>query len=224
MQEMSVTTDDFSRDDLLHRRDGLLHRRAFVGLGAATLALVVPHRVGAQSSEQAGLIEDVNGQGFAEAGLARRALAREAPVFIADRVRTAEASRLTLQLGRRTRVRLGELARLTIDRYLVDAGGEITLEAGAMLFDRPSGAPPSPLQVRSSFGLIAVRGTRFFAGPSGGVFGVFVQRGRVVVAGGGQQVELQQGQGTDLRYPGAAPSPPKTWGDGRIKAALASVT
>jgi len=214
---MSVTIYD------LRRRD-LLHRRSLFGLGAAALALVMPRRAGAQSAEQAGLIEDVNGQGFAETGLARRALTREAPVFIADRVRTGEASRMTLQLGRRTRVRLGELARVTIDRYLVDAGGEITLEAGAMLFDRPSGAPPAPMQVRSSFGLIAVRGTRFFAGPSGGVFGVFVQRGRVVVSGGGQQVTLQQGQGTDIRYPGAAPTPPNTWGDGRVRAALASVT
>src|SRR5262245_46510492 len=214
---MSVTIDD------LRRRD-LLHRRSFFGVGAAAFALFMPRCADAQSSEQAGLIEDVNGQGFAEAGLARRALTREAPVFIADRVRTGEASRLTLQLGRRTRVRMGELARITIDRYLVDAGGEITLEAGAMLFDRPAGAPPSPVQVRSSFGLIAVRGTRFFAGPSGGVFGVFVQRGRVVVAGGGQEVVLERGQGTDIRYPGGPPSPPRTWGDGRIKAALASVT
>jgi len=205
------------------RRDDLLHRRSFVSLAAAALALFMPRRAGAQSAEQAGLIEDVNGQGFAEAGLARRALAREAPVFIADRVRTAEASRLTLQLGRRTRVRLGENARVTIDRYLVDAGGEMTLEAGAMLFDRPSGAPPAPVQVRSPFGLIAVRGTRFFAGPSAGVFGVFVQRGRVVVSGGGQQVTLEHGQGTDIRYPGAPPTPPKTWGDGRIRAALDSV-
>jgi hypothetical protein len=200
-----------------------LHRRSFVGLGAAALALLVSRPASAQRAEQAGLVEEINGQGFAEAGAARRALAREAPVFIADRVRTGDASRLTMQLGRRTRVRLGEQARITIDRYLVDAGGEITLESGAMLFDRPSGSAPAPVQVRSPFGLIAVRGTRFFAGPSAGVFGVFVQRGRVVVAGGGQQVELRRGEGTDIRYPGAAPTPPRAWGEPRIRAALASV-
>ena len=33
------------------------------------------------------------------------------------------------------------------------------------------------------FGLIAVRGTRFFAGPSNNVFGVFVESGSVVVSG-----------------------------------------
>jgi hypothetical protein len=203
--------------------DNLLHRRCVIGLGAAALALLMFRPATMQGAEQAGLIEDVSGQGFAETGMARRALAREAPVFIADRVRTGEASRLTMQLGRRTRVRLGEQARVTIDRYLVNAGGEITLESGAMLFDRPSGSTPLPVQVRSPFGLIAVRGTRFFAGPSGGAFGVFVQRGRVVVAGGGQQVVLQKGQGTDIRYPGAAPTPPKAWGEPRIRAALASV-
>src|SRR5262245_64902465 len=103
-----------------------------------------------QAAERAGSIEDIKGEGFAEAGLARRVLALEAPVFIADRVRTGMASRLTLQLGRRTKVHLGEDARLTIDRYLVDAGGELTLEAGAVLFDRRPGSAPSPVQIRSS--------------------------------------------------------------------------
>jgi hypothetical protein len=216
---MSVTIEGDNCDG-----DDLLHRRSFIGLGAAALALLMSRPASAQRAEQAGLVEEINGQGFAEAGAARRALAREAPVFIADRVRTGDASRLTMQLGRRTRVRLGEQARITIDRYLVDAGGEITLESGAMLFDRRSGSTPAPVQVRSPFGLIAVRGTRFFAGPSGGVFGVFVQRGRVVVAGGGQQVVLRSGEGTDIRYPGAAPTPPRAWGEPRIRAALASVT
>ena len=221
---MSVTTDDSSRDDLIHRRDDFIHRRAFVGLGAATLALIMPRHVRAQSSEQAGQIEDLNGQGFAEAGLARRALAREAPVFIADRVRTGEASRLTLQLGRRTRVRLGELARLTIDRYLVNAGGEISLESGPMLFDRPRPNAKAPVQIRSTFGLIAVRGTRFFAGPSNNAFGVFVARGSVAVSAAGKSVVVRAGEGTDIAFPGAPPTPPKRWGEPRIRAALASVT
>jgi hypothetical protein len=69
-----------------------------------------------------------------------------------------------------------------------------------------------------------VRGTRFFAGPSGNLFGVFVARGSVVVSGGGGQVVLHAGDGTDIRYPGAAPTPPKRWGPPRIAAAMASVT
>ena len=34
-------------------------------------------------------------------------------------------------------LKLGERARLTIDRHLVDAGGEIVLDSGPMLLERP---------------------------------------------------------------------------------------
>ena len=199
-----------------------VNRRALIGIGAAALATSFSREAGAQS--RAGLVEEVVGDGFAETGLARRSLSRDLPVFIADRVSTGEGSRLGLHLGSRTRVRMGERTRLVIDRYLVDAGGEFTLETGALLFDRQRGSAPSPVQVRSPFALIAVRGTRFFAGPSAGVFGVFVARGVVTVSGGGGRVVLRQGEGTNIRFPGDVPSPPSRWGDPRIRAALASVS
>jgi hypothetical protein len=68
-----------------------------------------------------------------------------------------------------------------------------------------------------------VRGTRVFAGPSAGVFGVFVERGAVAVTAGGRQVTLREGQGSDIRRPGDAPTPPRPWGEPRIRAALDSV-
>src|SRR5262249_52826991 len=46
-----------------------------------------------------------------------------APVFLSEEVATGVASRLGMRLGRDTTVRLGEQARLKIDRFLVDAGG-----------------------------------------------------------------------------------------------------
>src|SRR5919202_3968899 len=114
-------------------RDDLIHRRLFVRLGAVAFAAFASGSMAARGAEQAGLIEDVKGEGFVEAGPTRRALAPAAPVFIADRVGTGPASRLALQLGQRTKVRLGAETRLTIDRYLVDAGGVLTLDSGAML-------------------------------------------------------------------------------------------
>jgi hypothetical protein len=200
-----------------------LHRRAFVGYGAAALTGLACAPV-AHGAERAGQIEDVRGEGYAEDGSTRRTLAPAAPVFIADRVGTGPASRLAIHLGQRTKVRLGAETRLTIDRYLVDAGGDLTLDSGAILFDRQAGAPPAPVRIRSPFGLIAVRGTVFFAGPSNGVFGVFVQRGRVAVTGGGRTVVLQQNQGTNIASPGAAPTPPTTWGAVRLQTAMASVS
>jgi ferric-dicitrate binding protein FerR (iron transport regulator) len=127
-----------------------------------------------------------------------------------------------VRLGRDTTVRLGEQARLKIDRYLVDAGGEMTLRSGPMLFDGPPRR--AGVQVRSPFALIAVRGTRFFAGPSNDRFGVFVARGSVRVSAAGEQVILHEGEGTDVLSPGAPPTPVKRWGLERIRAALASIS
>jgi ferric-dicitrate binding protein FerR (iron transport regulator) len=92
-----------------------------------------------------------------------------------------------------------------------------------MLFERPA-RTPSKVQIRSTFGLIAVRGTRFFAGPSNDVFGVFVEQGRVTVSAAGKSVTVRAGQGTNIARPGAAPTAPAPWKEPRIQAALASVS
>jgi hypothetical protein len=92
-----------------------------------------------------------------------------------------------------------------------------------MLIEHSGSGKKEDLQVHSPFGLIAVRGTMFFAGPSNDVFGVFVATGLVAVAGGGRTVILRPGLGTNIANPGDAPSEPRRWSPGRIKAALRSV-
>jgi hypothetical protein len=208
--------DDTCRDD---RPD----RRSFVGMIVAAVASILAPGARAEPAEQVGSVEELKGQAFAEKDSVRRELERAAPLFVRDQIGTGVESRLTMRLGRDTTLKLGEQARLTIDRYLVDAGGEIALESGAMLFERPAGAAPARVQIRSGFGLIAVRGTRFWSGPSNNVFGVFVERGRVVVSAAGRRVIVRAGQGTDIRQPGSPPTPPARWGEPRIRAALASV-
>ena len=204
-------------------RNGLPDRRSFIGIAATVLASGFARTSKAQSAEQVGSVEDIKGQAFAETNSVRRDLDRAAALFVRDHVGTGADSRLTMRLGRDTSLKLGERARVTIDRYLVDAGGEIVLDAGPMLFERPARSAPSPVQIRSGFGLIAVRGTRFFAGPSNNVFGVFVERGRVTVSAAGRRVIVRAGQGTDISQPGAAPTTPAPWREPRIRAALASV-
>jgi len=204
--------------------DRLLHRRSLLGAGLATFGLFISRDAQAEAAQRAGAVEFVKGEAFAEVSAARRALDRNAPVFLGDQCGTGPESRLGMQLGGSTRLRLGEKARITIDRYLVNVGGELTLHSGPMLFDRAAGAAPSAIQIRSPFGLIAVRGTRFFAGPSRAVFGVFVARGAVTVTAGFGSVTLHAGEGTDIRHPGDAPAPPSRWGAPRIREALASVS
>ena len=202
--------------------DRLFHpvsRRQALLIGAAlTLA------GGSLDAEEflAGTIEALRGDAFAEGPKPRRALQPKAQVFIGDMVETAVNSALTMHLGKATFVKLGALAKFRIDNFVVDAGGTFDLDQGPMLIDH-NGTKDENLQVRSPFGLMAVRGTMFFAGPSNDVFGVFVARGLVAVTGGGRTVILRPGLGTNIARPGDAPTEPRRWSPGRITAALRSV-
>jgi ferric-dicitrate binding protein FerR (iron transport regulator) len=203
------------------KRNLSCNRRWLLRHGALAFPFILALKP-ARAVERVGSIEDVTGEAFGELESVRRTLDRAAPVFLSEEVVTGVASRLGMRLGRNTTVRLGEQARLKIDRFLVNAGGEITLQSGPLLFD---GQPRrAGVQIRSPFALIAVRGTRFFAGPSNNRFGVFVVRGAVTVASAGQQVIVREGEGTDIASPGAPPTPVKRWAAERIRAALASVS
>jgi len=136
---------------------------------------------------------------------------------------TAKQSRLGANLGSKTNLRMGAETRVKIDYFIVNAGGELTLGSGALLLDAPAGTFERGLAVESPFALIAVRGTRFFAGKIDGVFGVFVVRGSVNVTAGGRRVTLRTGQGTDIPRAGGPPGPVKTWGQPKIQKALALV-
>jgi hypothetical protein len=201
-----------SRHPLVTRRRALL----------AGVAAVVAPPLRAEASA-AGNIELLHGQAFAETPSSRRVLQSSADVFIGDLVETEIDSGLIMRLGTSTTVKLGALAKFRIDKFVVGAGGVLNLDQGALVIDRDDNAKSERLQVRSPFSLIAVRGTMFFAGPSKGVFGVFVGRGTLTVTGGRHTVTLRAGQGTDIVTAGSAPSKPKAWASERISTALASV-
>jgi len=142
------------------KRNGLCDRRWFLHHGGVAVPLLFV-ALRAQGAERAGTVEDVKGEAFAEAAAVRRALDRAAPLFLGDTVGTGVESRLGMRLGRDTTIRLGEKARLKIDRFLVNAGGDVTLQSGPLLFDGPPGSGRTPMRIRSPFALIAVRGTLF---------------------------------------------------------------
>ena len=171
--------------------------------------------------QRAGEAKTTHGDCFARSGAAQRALIPNADIFVGDLVGTGPASSLALLLGEATTVRLGAEAQLRIDRFLMSAGGVLTLDKGAVLYDHDAKDGPDNMTVRSPFGLIAVRGTRFFAGPSNGGFGVFVERGEVMVVGVSTAVTVTAGMGTNIATPGAEPTLPTVWGKPRIAAAMA---
>jgi ferric-dicitrate binding protein FerR (iron transport regulator) len=205
------------------RLDQGIARRPFLFGLCALLALWARSQALAQTPPPAGNIDEVRGTATAETPTDKRVLSPDADVFVGDAITTAEQSRIELHLGRDTTLRLGENARLKIDRFRTDSGGEITLERGPLLLDKASDSAARPVRVRGPFGLITVGGTKIFAGPSQGVFGILVVQGAVVVEAAGRRITLRSGEGTDIRSPGAAPTPPRRWGNARVQAALASV-
>jgi hypothetical protein len=140
-----------------------------------------------------------------------------------DFVKTGARSFASLELGDDTSLLLGSDTELLIDTFIAGQGGTIELGTGQMVFDRPEGLAKIDLTMRTAFGMIGVRGTKFFAGPSRGVFGVFVEHGLVEVTGGGETRQVGRGQGVDIATPGAVPSDVAQWGDARIREAYASV-
>jgi hypothetical protein len=198
---------------------GIDRRVLVAGFAIASLS---PYAAFAQSDNIAGKVDEAIGLVTVEGRQPQKPLAVQETVFVGDTVATGSASKLGMKLGQETLLRLGELARIKIDRFLVNAGGIIQLNAGPLLLDKPKTSPP--VNIRSPFGLISVRGTRIFAGPSRGVFGVFVVHGNATVTAGGRTVQLTDGLGTDLARRGAAPTTPTRWGEERIRLALASVS
>jgi hypothetical protein len=200
-----------------------LSRRAALKAGVASLAAgVAPWEAFAQTTA-AGTVEAVSGMATAAGSGVNRVLAAKTSIFIADVVKTGADAKLAMMLGQRTMIRLGSGAELTIERYLVDAGGEINLGAGSLQFERTGKPSGTDLKIKSPYGLIAVRGTRFYAGTFLGVWGVFVAQGAVDVTGGGKTVRVTKDLGTNVATPGGTPSDPKAWGWPRIEAAIRAV-
>jgi len=199
-----------------------LNRRALLQglvLAAASGSL----RPASAAQEAAGVVAELKGEAVAELKEQRRILKVKSPLYLGETLDTSDRSRLRALLARKTSLRLGAKTRVRIDQFIVDMGGELVLDSGALLIDTSTGKFPEGLKVQSPFALIAVRGTRVFAGPIDGIFGVFVARGVVDVTAGNSTVQLKAGEGTDIAQPGGSPGPVKKWGKPKIEKAMALV-
>jgi ferric-dicitrate binding protein FerR (iron transport regulator) len=220
-RKQTKTCDECKTPGLGCRERVMIDRRNFLLLGAGFAAASGSPM--ASAGEAAGRVTTLTGMAHAITNKMERPLAANATIAIDDLVQTAVGARLSMILGKNTLVHLGPSTKLKIERYLVDAGGAFDLVEGSMLFEhqRPRGTAAQKAVVRSPYGLIAVRGTKFFAGPSKGVFGVFVAEGLVDVIAAQKTVRLRPGFGTDILRPGLAPSLPKRWARPRIREGLA---
>lgn len=207
-------------DHRILREPLLIRRRQVLALmGAAGVTAGASPAFG---TAPVGRVVSTEGSVALERETANVLIAADDPLMIADRIMTREDGFALLLLDDRTRINLGASSELTIDQFIVDQGGEISM-GGAMLFDRPSDLPPTDITILTAFGQIGVRGTRFFAGPTKGKFSVFVDHGSVSVTGGGEERILAAGEGVEFEAVGAAPGPVVQWGDARIIEAFDSV-
>src|SRR5580658_7956170 len=105
-----------------------LTRRGALGwivlLGTPALFFSLPSAAAAV----AGYAEEIRGRVTAELAAQRRILVPRGDVFLGDEVTSGDRSHAALQLGRDTSLRLGANARVLIDRFIVNAGGVLTLE------------------------------------------------------------------------------------------------
>jgi ferric-dicitrate binding protein FerR (iron transport regulator) len=204
------------------RRFGFTRRTLLQAVAAAPATLALP---AAWAADQiAGSVSELTGEASAELNKESRKLKISSAVYLGDTLATGAQSKLAALLGRKTSLRLGPQTKVTIDAFIVNRGGEIALVSGAVLLDTGAGKFPKGLAVQSPFALIAVRGTRFFAGDIEGTFAVFAARGMVYVTAGGQTVRLKAGEGTDIAHTGDAPEPAHKWGALKIAKAIALVS
>jgi ferric-dicitrate binding protein FerR (iron transport regulator) len=211
----------------------MLHRRALLQSIAKSAAGLVAIQSEARAQTErrrtfsAGVVAGLTGKASASKRgrlpAATRLLGNGSDIFVGENIQTRASSRLHAQLGAATHLYMGENTRLMIDRHLLRRGGTIHLATGGMMFDRKPPDPGTGVTIRSPFALLAVRGTTFFAGPSNGVFGVFVEDGEVAVSAMGKTVILRPGQGTNIARVGDRPTNAALWGKARIDAARASV-
>jgi hypothetical protein len=196
-------------------------RRTFIAgsIIAAGGLFALPTRAGTVI----GTASDIRGGVQRKRQQSKEGLATGAEIMEKDLVATSADGFADLKLEGDTRILLGNQTELLLDSFIANQGGTLELGMGQMVFDRPEGLPKVDLALRTTFGMIGVRGTKFFCGPNRGVFAVFVEHGQVAVEGGGVTELVGPGEGVEIAKPGDAPNKPVLWKEPRIVEAYASV-
>ncbi len=203
------------------RQGVTVRRRAFLAAAIWTAA-AFPGRT-ARASAVIGSVDEVRGKVSRRKGEALSAIRAGADIMDRDLIVTGDGSFAEMTLGEATKLMLGSRTELLVDSFIAVQGGTIELGTGGMIFDRPEEAPKIDLTVRTAFGMIGVRGTKFFAGPNRGVFAVFVERGSIRFEGSGVAREVGAGQGIDVPPATGVPGEVGQWGEARIREAYASI-
>lgn len=154
----------------------------FLAIG---LLVTLPGAVAA-AAETVGTVTKVQNQ--AQVGNASATVGT--PVRMNDALRTGANARLEITFRDRTKLTLGENARIVIDRYAFNpsqGSGEMTVRAarGAVRFvtGKIGQMKDHEVTVVTSQAALAVRGTDVWVGPIDGQYGALLLKGNVRVIG-----------------------------------------
>ncbi len=204
-----------------------LTRRETLGLAGA---LVLSPALPAFAEVEIGKVVDTKGTVQKTQNDVETLIKSGSPLVNNDLVSTGAKSFASMTLGTDTKIIMGEKTEVLLDSFLAEQGGTLELVSGDMVFDRPEGKPKIDLTIRTTFGQIGVRGTKFFTGRSRGNYAVFVEHGLVEVKSGESVRRVGPGEGVDIASDaktrslfGGDISETKKWGKGRIEEAYKSV-
>src|SRR4029453_3833518 len=85
--------------------------------------------------EPVGAVAEIDGEASAERNKEGRKLAVGSPLFLGDPPAPPAPTKLGAFLARKTTLRPGAQTKVTIDRFIINRGGVLTLASGAILLD-----------------------------------------------------------------------------------------
>ncbi|MGK9234635.1 FecR family protein [Inquilinus limosus] len=196
-------------------------------VGFVLACLLLPAAALAQDRPKIGQVDRLEPAAGAYYQGEDRLLDPASPVFLDDTLWTGPQSRLQVSLDDGTELTLGPAARLLVDRFAyagADGGAALALRRlqGAFLFvgGGVEQAPDHNVTIETGVATLGVRGTRFFAGPIDGAFGVLVLDGSVQVATDAGSVTLGPGEGTSVTSRREPPGEVRRWPAEKVQRAL----
>jgi hypothetical protein len=148
-----------------------------------------------------------------------------------DEIKSGTDARVEIVFKDGTKLNIGANCHIVIDEFLFDPDNNIgiailrALQGPFRFITGHIGKIPEPqIVVQSRFGVIGVRGTDFWAGPSRGVYGVLLLDGSISVTNPmGQRILTTAGTGVNLSGNNVPPGEVTVWGVERAQEALAAV-
>ncbi len=211
----------------------MLMRNALTAFSIASiLAIGGPLAGSAFAGSAAGTVTRIKGDASVTRGTAKVVLGQGVALEALDRIETGKDARLEVTFLDETKLTLGENAALTIDEYVYKPEQNqgftlLGLLQGAFRFTtgKIGKLTERRVEVKTGFANLAVRGTDFWGGPIDGKNGVLVLDGQVEVTTNRGKVLLDKpNAGTVVTAIGKRPGKSKTWGEGKIARAVATVT